>query len=215
MQTLRLYEPSRRTAWTDGLRPGQVVAFAKRLDTGVACTPDGEPFPTEDSVTCSVFDAIEEGRDWCEARVQSAPLVRFDIFGHDGRVQSPLVTVVHPSQRESLDGSESEMRRRTRIAVALVAGGVPLMIFAYSISGHRDPILPGFIGLNMVLIALRLLWMNMASRETERSRRDRLAGYPARRTGLEGDGEAAKEEAVSGEGGLVATKPRSGEGGPE
>jgi hypothetical protein len=180
MQTLRLYDPMRRGAnWTDSLRPGQVVAFAKRIDTGVACKPDGESFATDDSVTCVVFDAIDEARGWCEARVQSAPLVRFDIFDHEGRAQSPLLTVVHPSQRESLDGSESDLRRRTRIALALVAGGVPLMIFAYSISGDRDPILPGFVGLNMVLIALRLLWMNMASREAERSRRDRLARHAA------------------------------------
>jgi hypothetical protein len=180
MQTLRLYDPTRRTAWTDSLRHGQVVAFAKLIDSDVPCRPDGEPFATADSVTCVVFDAMDDARHWCEARVQIAPLVRFDIFDHEGRAQSPLLTVVHATRRESLDGSESELRRRTRLALALVAGGIPLMIFAYSISGSRDPILPGFVGLNMVLVALRLLWMNMASREAERSRRDRLARHPAR-----------------------------------
>jgi hypothetical protein len=200
MQTLRLYDPARRAAWTDSLRPGQIVAFAKRIDTGMPCRPDGEPFEKEESVTCVVFDAVDEARDWCEARVQSAPLARFDVFGHDGRAQPPLLTIVHPSRRESLDGSESDLRRRTRIAVALVAGGVPLMLFAYSISGDRDPILPGFIGLNMVLIALRLLWMNLASREAERDRRDRLADYPACRTDLRAETGSATVEAARSEG---------------
>lgn len=175
MQTLRLYDPTRRSAtWTDSLHPGQLVAFAKRIDSGVPCSPDGEPVDA-DSATCAVFDALDEARDWCDASVQRVPSVRFDIFDHEGRAHSPLLTIVHPSHRESLEGSATDLRRRTRIAVALIAGGVPLMAFAYWTSGYRDPILPGFVGLNMVLIALRLFWMNQASREIDHTRRERLA----------------------------------------
>jgi hypothetical protein len=180
MQTLRLYDPARRGApWTDSLRPGQVVAFAKRIDSDVPCTPDGEPFATAESATCVVFDSLEEARDACEAGVQRTPMVRFDIFDHEGRTQPPLLTIVHSAYRESLDGSATAMRRRTRLAMALIVCGVPLMVFAYWISADRDPILPGFIGLNMVLIALRLFWMNLASREVERTRRERLARHGA------------------------------------
>jgi hypothetical protein len=180
MQTLRLHDPTRRSVnWTDSLRPGQVVAFAKRLDSGVTCTPEGEPFATEDATTCVVFDAIAEARQWCDAGVQRAPSVRFDIFDHEGRAQSPLLTIVHPSHRESLDGSATNLRRRTRIALTLVAGGILLMAFAYWTSGDRDPILPGFVGLNMVIIALRLFWMNQASREVDRISRERLAQHAA------------------------------------
>jgi hypothetical protein len=178
MQTVRLYDPNRRGAtWTDDLRPGQVVAFAKRIDSGVACTADGSPFASADSPTCVVFDGMGEALRWCEASVQQAPLVRFDIFDHEGRARAPLLTVVHPSQSESMVGSPRERRRRSALALALVTVGVPLMAFAYWISGERDPILPGFLGLNMVLIALRLLWMNQASREAERTSRDRLARF--------------------------------------
>jgi hypothetical protein len=180
VQTLRLSDPMRVGAtWTDGLRPGQVVAFAKRIDLDLPCTPDGEPFATADSATCVVFDGLSEARAWCEASVQRAPLVRFDIFDHQGRARSPLLMILHPAQQESLDGSATNLRRRAWIAVALVAGGVPLMVFAYSISGERDPILPGFIGLNMVLVALRLFWMNQASREVDRMSRERLAEHIA------------------------------------
>src|SRR3954447_2149831 len=105
MQTLRLYDPTRRSAtWTDSLRPGQLVAFAKRIDSDLPCTADGEPFAAVDCATCVVFDAADHAREWCETRMQHTPLVRFDIFDHDGRARSPLLTIVHPSQRESMDG---------------------------------------------------------------------------------------------------------------
>jgi hypothetical protein len=182
MQTLRLYDPARRGAnWTDGLRAGQVVAFAKRIDSGVPCTPDGEPFASDDAATCAVFDSLDDARGWCDASVQRVPAVRFDIFDHEGRAHSPLVTIVHPSHQESLEGSLTDLRRRTRIALALLAGGIPLMGFAYWTSPDRDPILPGFLGLNMVLVALRLFWMNQASREVARTSRDRLARHAASR----------------------------------
>ncbi len=176
MDVLRLYDASRRPAsWTEIIRPGQVAVFAKLLDSGVPCTVEGEPFATAESGTCAVFDGLDEAREWCEAGVLRTPSVRFDIFDHAGRAQPPLLTVVHPSRRESMEGGATELRRRSRIAMTLIAGGVPLMLFAYSISGERDPILPGFVGLNMVLIALRLFWMNLASREVERNRVARLA----------------------------------------
>jgi hypothetical protein len=182
MQTLRLHDPTRRSGnWTESLRPGQVVAFAKRIDSDLPCAPDGEPFPAPESATCMVFDLIDEARQWCEAGVERTPLVRFDIFDHEGRAGLPLLTIVHPSQRESMDGSATDLRRRSRIGLALVAGGVPLMAFAYWTSGDRDPILPGFVGLNMVLIALRLFWMNQASREAERTSRERLARHTQRK----------------------------------
>jgi len=180
MRTLRLVDPMRRGgAWTDTLRPGQVVAFAKRIDMDLPCTADGDPFPGADSVTCLLFDQVDEAREWCDGSVQRAPLVRFDIFDHEGRARSPLLTIVHPSQRESLEGSATELKRRRRIGLALVATGVPMMAFAFWTSADRDPILSGFIGLNMVLVALRLFWMNQASREAERVSRERLASHTA------------------------------------
>lgn len=51
------------------------------------------------------------------------------------------------------------------------------LAFAYWTSADRDPILPGFVGLNMIIIALRLFWMNQASREAERMSRERLARH--------------------------------------
>jgi len=39
---------------------------------------------------------------------------------------------------------------------------------------ERDIILPAFIGINMVIVAGRLLWFNLAIRETERNRLARL-----------------------------------------
>jgi hypothetical protein len=42
-------------------------------------------------------------------------------------------------------------------------------------------ILPAFLGINMVIIGGRLLWLNLALRETERARERRLASASADR----------------------------------
>lgn len=154
---------------------GQFIAFAKRLDSDLPCNGDGEPFADPAAATCLVFDGFDEARRWTDAAARRLDRVRFDVFDHQGRINPPLLTVVHPSRRESLEGSARALRRQARLAAACVAVGVPLMVYAYSISSERDPILPGFIGLNLVLIALRLLWMNLASREIERARLARVA----------------------------------------
>ena len=42
---LKLYDPLRHPAtWTDILRRGQYVAFAKTVDTGAPCDDKGQPF---------------------------------------------------------------------------------------------------------------------------------------------------------------------------
>jgi len=100
--------------------------------------------------------------------------VRFDVFDSGGRVRPPILTIVHASRAAALDTSPRQMRKRRAIAWLLIVSGVPLMVFAYLEYRERDIILPAFLGINMVLIGLRLLWMNLAIRETERARERRL-----------------------------------------
>jgi hypothetical protein len=73
------------------------------------------------------------------------------------------------------------MRKRQVIAWTLIACGIPLMVFAYVEFRERDMILPAFLGINMVIIGGRLLWLNLALRETERARERRLASASADR----------------------------------
>jgi hypothetical protein len=60
------------------------------------------------------------------------------------------------------------------IAWALIVLAIPLIVYAYLETREHDIILPAFVGINMILIGLRLLWMNFALRETERLREARL-----------------------------------------
>lgn len=175
MEKVRLHDPARRPAdWTEIIQPGQFAVFAKDDATGVPCDADGAPFPALSLATCAIADSIEEAQAFCDAAVARHPAVRFDVFDSGGRVRPPILTIVHASRAAALDTSPRQMRKRRAIAWLLIVSGVPLMVFAYLEYRERDIILPAFLGINMVLIGLRLLWMNLAIRETERARERRL-----------------------------------------
>jgi hypothetical protein len=159
MQVVRIHDADRRPAsWTGLIGPGQFVAFA---------TPsDG---------TCVLFESVAEARAFCEAAVLAAPATRFDVFDAEGRANSPLLTVVHPSRARGLDSHPRMLHKRRVIAWVLIAGGALLLIYTYWRFADVEAIFPGVIGINMVLAGGRLLWYNLAVRETERARDERLA----------------------------------------
>lgn len=181
---MRLHDPGRRPPdWTELTRPGQFAAFAKHAVTGVPCDADGKPFPSASAATCAIFDSFAEARAFCEASVRRHAAVQFDLFDAEGRVHPPLVTIVHPDRAAALETSPRQMRTRQVIAWSLIAAGVPLMVFAYVEFRERDIILPAFLGINMAIIGGRLLWMNLALRETERARKRRLESESGRPNG--------------------------------
>lgn len=90
------------------------------------------------------------------------------------RARPPILSVLHPDRAAALETSPREMRKRQVIAWTLVAAGIALVVYAYLEFGERDIILPAFLGINMIIIAGRLLWMNLTLRETERERERRL-----------------------------------------
>jgi hypothetical protein len=140
------------------IRPGQFVAFA-----------------SPSAGTCVLFDSIDEARAFCEAGVLAAPATRFDVFDADGRVNPPLLTIVHPSRAQRLDSHPRMVHKRRVIAWALIAGGALLLIYTYWKFADIRAIFPGVVGINMVLAGGRLLWFNLAVRETEHARSERLA----------------------------------------
>ena len=156
---LRIHDPDRRPAsWSEIIAPGQFVAFA---------TPsDG---------TCALFDSVGEARAFCEAAVLAAPATRFDVFDADGRANPPLLTLVHPSRAQGLDTHPRNQHKRRVIAWALITSGALLLIYTYWKFADIRAIFPGVIGINLLLAGGRLLWFNLAVRETERERGERLA----------------------------------------
>jgi hypothetical protein len=171
---LRLYDPDRRpTNWIDIVRPTQFVAFSSDIDTGGPTDADGRPFPSGAAATCLVFESIPEARRFCEARVAENPSVRFEVFDARGRVESPLLDIVSPSRAATLEGSVGAIRLRKWLAIAMIAAAPPLIWYDFQTS-RGSLVLPSFLAVSMVVAGLRLLFMNMAVREAERTRRARL-----------------------------------------
>jgi hypothetical protein len=158
VEVVRIHDPARKPAsWSEIIRPGQFVAFA---------TPsDG---------TCILFDSLAEARACCEEGVQGAPGIQFDIFDADGRSRPPLLTIVHPSRAAALDTHPRAQRRRRVIGWALIAAGIPPIIYACWIPTDIEVIFPGFIGINLLIAGGRFLWFNLGVRESERTRQERL-----------------------------------------
>ena len=73
---------------------------------------------------------------------------------------------------------------RTRAAIALTVGAIALFWFDYSTS-RGMLILPTILGINMIIIAARLIQLNASHKHAERERRERLAQAAAvdRRSG--------------------------------
>ena len=175
MQIVRLHDAGRRPAsWTEIIRAGQFAVFAKDEASGMPCDLDGGRFTNVGAATCAIIDSIEEARTLCEAAVQRHPSLRLDVFESDGRTRPPLLTFMHPARGRTEETSPGRMRLRRASAWALIALGIPLVAVAWRAPEERDVILPIFFGINMVLVGLRLLWMNLALRETERTRKERL-----------------------------------------
>ena len=176
MQVLRLHDPGRRPAsWTEIIQPRQFAAFAKNLDTGAPSDSDGRPFPDATHVAVFIFDSLDEARTFCEDAVARTPAVRFEIFDAAGRANPPLMIIVDPSRRGTVEHDASVLRRRRIIAWALIVCAIPTLVFAYFLRDGGHQIFAGFVGLNLLVAAGRLLWFNLAVRETERVRQDRIA----------------------------------------
>lgn len=176
VEAVRIHDPQRHPAsWTDIIKPGQFVAFAKDVDSGAACDADGRPFDDPARAICMIFPSLPEASAFCESAVARSPSLQLEVFDAAGRARSPLLTFVHPSRAAAMDTHPRVLGRRRLIAWLLIAAGIPLIVFAYVKHTERDIILPAFVGINMLIAAGRLLWFNLAVRETERTRHERVA----------------------------------------
>ncbi len=174
MDVLRLYDPDRRPPnWSDVIDPAAYVAFASDVDTGTPTDASGARFESAAAGTCLVFESLARARQYCEERVAEQPALRFDIFDARGRVEEPLLVVVHPGRAATSEGSRRAMFWRRCAAFALIGAAGPLVWYDHWSSGGTL-VLPTFLGISMAVAGVRLLFMNMIVRESDRARRERL-----------------------------------------
>lgn len=177
MIALRLFDPSRTpTSWTEIIRRGEYVAFAKTIDTGAPCDADGQPFRDASEATCLLFESLQQAESFCRHQVEIGPDVRFEIFDSTGRASPPLLIVVHPAKRARLEGNPRGMRARTWGATILLA--IAAVSFWYDLEhGAVARFFPTLIGINLVVVAARLFQLNRSYRDAERARKERLAQH--------------------------------------
>ena len=177
MQIVRVFDPNRQPPnWTDIIRPGQLVAFSKNIDSGAPCDAAGVPFASPESLTCVIFDSLAEADAFCTESVQRVPTLRFDVFDSVGRALPPLLTIVHPSRVATLDGNPRSARINKWASIALVVAA-PILFWVDWWKYDGLLILPTILGINMLIIAARLIQLNGAHATAERARRERLEKF--------------------------------------
>lgn len=168
VRILRVYDPNRRPRdWSELVEPSQLVVFASLADGGVPCDFEGRP-TTHEEALCALVETWADAEALCDDCVARHPGVRLDVFDAHGRSRPPLLTVVHPSLRRTLEGDAGTRRRQRRLAAGLI-GLAPLLFWAdwhYGLLG-----LPTLGGLNALVFAGRLLQL-AAAYEAEEQRRD-------------------------------------------
>jgi len=123
-----------------------------------------------------MFDSLQDAESFCREQVNRAAHVGFDIFDSTGRAQAPLLVIVHPSKQEQLEGNPRGTRRRTQGAIVLLV--VAVVSFWYDFRhGPGLQFFPTLLGMNLVVVAARLLQLNGSYAHAERVRKQRLAEY--------------------------------------
>jgi len=174
MQIVRLYDPAREPkGWLQIIRPTEFAVFATLADSGAVCDADGVPTSEEDA-NCIIFETLPEAEAFCRERVTQLPSLRFDILDAAGPLRPPLFTIVHPSRAAALDGSPAKLRRNKYAAIALLVVGPPLIWFDWAFYDGVQ-VVPTMLGINAILIAVRLLFMNVSYTSDDRKRRERVA----------------------------------------
>jgi len=174
MQIVRLYDRTREPkGWMQIIRPAEFAAFATLADSGAVCDADGVPTSIEDA-SCLIFETLFDAEAFCRERVAQIPSLRFDILDAAGPSLPPLFTIVHPSRTAALDGSPREMRWTTYAAIALLAVGPPLIWWDWAFH-DGELVIPTILGINVMLLGVRLLLMNFGRIAAERTRRERVS----------------------------------------
>jgi hypothetical protein len=180
VRAVRVFDPHRQPAiWTEIVRPGQIVVFAKNADSGSACDADGQPFASADQTTLLLFDSLDQARGFCEGRVATNPAMQFDLYDAEGKANPPLLTIVSETRASRLETHPAALRRRALTALGLMTGAAVCIVGGIVTDEDGTFVLPFVVGICLFVAGGRLLLMNLGIRDAERKRQDRLARRPS------------------------------------
>jgi hypothetical protein len=178
MREIKVYDDSHRPRdWNTLLSPSQCAVFFRRWGSEAPLSSEGAPFARFADSTFILFDGIEDARQFCEARVQQRPDLCCEVFDRMGKARPPLLVVVHPLNVSKDEFSLSSVRKRNVAAALLVLAGIVLVWWDWRIGWWL--VAPTYIGLTMILVALRLLHWNRGRQEYTVDQKTRLEEHLA------------------------------------
>lgn len=178
---IRVYDESRAVRqWHELLGPAQCAVFCKDLKTEAPLSSDGVRLAYRDA-TFLLFDRLDDARAFCEAAVQRHPEMCCEIFDSEGKARPPVLTIVNPDADDEL--SSTAVRRRRFIAILLFISAFPLIWWDWHTGNGK--IYPTILGLNMILISIRLMQWNAARRQRDNEEEERIQEHRTREKSAE------------------------------
>jgi len=176
---IRLYDPKREPSdWTGIISGTRCAVFLSDIATSEPLSREGKPFRTAADATCLLFESVDAAQQFSAAKVQEQASIRCEVFDSRGREQPPMLVVIHPS-REGLDApGPAWSRRRKWIAVLLMVGAIPLFWIGWRSKGAT--ILPVFLALSTIIVALRFLHWDFGLEQVRREREKRMEAHRQR-----------------------------------
>ena len=159
MKTINLHDPTRRRSWLDEIMPGEHLVFLRDAATFAERNAEGHPLRPGEASVCVVFPTLQEARSFCERKCRDIARLRCDVYDHRGLADRPLYTY----GKKEWDPKPKPL---FLVATLLVLISIPLFWWDWN---HRGELLwPSLIGINLVAIALRLLFWALGKIDQQR-----------------------------------------------
>lgn len=172
----KVYDKTRQGRdWTSLVGPTQCAVFFKDFQTAAPLSRDGTALEKMTDCTFLVFDRFEDARRFCETQVKQHTSMCCEVFDSDGKAKAPLLVVVNPSLAEKDELSASSVRRRKLIAIAAFVCAIPLLVWDWATGSYL--ILPTVVGVNLIVLGLRLLYWNSAQSDRSQEQARRLKNH--------------------------------------
>src|ERR1700677_3256402 len=129
---IRLYDYYRTPrCWSDIILPTQCAALLRNDQWGTSVDRNGKP-RTADNATCILFDSIEDAERFCRQMVAEHPMVSCEVLDAGGRLNPPLLIVMHQHVGGDDDVRGWFAHHRRLVMAILFAASLPLFWLDWS-----------------------------------------------------------------------------------